>query len=211
MAKSRDIRRKPPNRRNGRAIAILGGAALLLLGLAGAYRMMLGPAPLPVIGGPFALVDTSGRPRTEASFQGRYMLIFFGYTGCTDICPKTLTEMSEALDTVDPDAARIQPLFITVDPQHDTASRLRAYTAAFSSHMIGLTGTLAQLEAVERRYHVVVEPEIEDGHGDIDHSAVVYLVDPAGRFMAPIPADADRAAMRSTLRHYVALPDSKPG
>ncbi len=187
--------------RAGLAIATVG--VVFLLACAGLYRAMLGPAPSATIGGPFTLADSEGRPRSEASFRGRYMLIFFGYTGCTDICPQTLTEMSEALDRFDPDARRVQPIFITVDPRHDTPDRLRQYTTAFSPHLIGLTGTTQQLDAIERRFHVVVQPDPAGGRDGLDHSAVIYLLGPGGNFLAPIPADANRMMMQSTLRRFV--------
>ena len=181
---------------------------LLLLACAGAYRSLLGPAPSSSVGGPFTLADSDGQPRSDRSFRGRYMLIFFGYTGCTDICPQTLTEMSEALGRLDPDAARIQPIFITVDPARDTPDRLRRYTGAFSPHLIGLTGTPGQLDSVERRFHVVVEPQTA-GRAEVDHTAVLYLLGPDGDFLAPIPADASRVAMQAALRRYVSPPTDR--
>ncbi len=205
QARRRDRRRQDATRRRrdraGLAIATLG--VVVLLACAGLYRVMLGPAPTSAIGGPFTLADSQGRPRSQASFRGRYMLIFFGYTGCTDVCPQTLTEMSEALDRFDPDAKRIQPIFITVDPEHDTPDRLRQYTTAFSPHLLGLTGTAAQLDTIERRFHVVVQPDPAGGKDGLDHSAVIYLLGPGGDFLAPIPADANRAVMQSTLHRFV--------
>lgn len=159
-----------------------------------------------MIGGPFTLVDSSGKPRSDDSFRGHYMLIFFGYTKCEDVCPKTLTEMSEALDQVDPNAKRIQPLFITVDPKRDTPARLREYTSAFSPNLIGLTGTAEQLGDVERRFHVVVEGASQGTKLDLDHSAVIYLLGPDGRFIAPLPATANRVALQAALNRYVPEP-----
>ena len=197
-------RRQDAARRRDRAgLATATAGVVFLLVCAGFYRAMLGPAPSPAIGGPFTLADSEGQPRSEASFRGRYMLIFFGYTGCTDVCPQTLTEMSEALDRFDPDATRVQPIFITVDPQHDTPDRLRQYTTAFSPHLLGLTGTTQQLDSIERRFHVVVQPDPAGGKDGLDHSAVIYLLGPSGNFLAPIPADASRTVMQSTLRRFV--------
>jgi len=196
-------RQATTRRRDRTALLVVTCAVLVLLACAGAYRALLGPAPASMIGGPFLLAGADGQPRGTSSFRGRYMLIFFGYTGCTDICPRTLTEMSEALDRVDPQAARIQPLFITVDPKHDTPDQLRRYTAGFSPHLLGLTGTADQLHAVQRTFHVVVQPDKTGNPTDLDHSAVLYLLGPAGNFIAPIPADADRSVMQAALLHYV--------
>ncbi len=209
MARREDRRREAIRRRDRRGLlAVVTGVGLLLAGATG-YRTLLGPGPSVAVGGPFTLVDSQGRTRSDNSFRGRYLLIFFGYTGCLDVCPQTLTEMSEALDRIDPDARRIQPLFITVDPKHDTLQRLHQYTRAFSPNLIGLTGTAAQLGEVERRFHVVVEPDGSGGKQDLDHSAVIYLLGPDGSFIAPIPADADRTALQVALRRY--LPPSAIG
>ncbi len=209
MARREDRRREAIRRRDRRGLlAVVTGVGLLLAGATG-YRALLGPGPSVAVGGPFTLVDSQGRTRSDNSFRGRYLLIFFGYTGCLDVCPQTLTEMSEALDRIDPDARRIQPLFITVDPKHDTLQRLHQYTRAFSPNLIGLTGTAAQLGEVERRFHVVVEPDGSGGKQDLDHSAVIYLLGPDGSFIAPIPADADRTALQVALRRY--LPPSAIG
>ena len=206
VSRRRHRRHDPTGRRDRRGLAVAVAGVLLLLGLASGYRVLLGPGPAGLTGGPFTLVDETGVPRSDASFRGRYMLVFFGYTHCADVCPQTLTEVSEALDRIDPRARRVQPIFITVDPARDTPQRLRAYVAGFSPTLIGLTGTAAQLGAVERQFHVVVEPDPAEGDGDLDHSAVIYLLDPEGRFVAPIPADAGRAVMQATLTRYVGAP-----
>lgn len=209
MARREDRRREAIRRRDRRGLLAVVAGAGLLLACATGYRTLLGPGPSVAVGGPFTLVDSQGHTRSDNSFRGRYLLIFFGYTGCADVCPQTLTEMSEALDRIDPDARRIQPLFITVDPEHDTPQRLKRYTQNFSPNLIGLTGTAEQLGAVERRFHVVVEPDNSGGTQDLDHSAVIYLLGPDGSFIAPIPADADRTALQVALRRY--LPASATG
>ena len=212
MARRRDDERRAAIRqrdRRGMAAAVIG--VLVLLACAAGYRSLLGPVPSVAVGGPFTLVDDQGRTRHADSFHGRYMLVFFGYTHCTDVCPQTLTEISEALDTVDPDAKRIQPLFVTIDPTHDTPARLRAYTAAFSPTLIGLTGTASQLGAVERQFHVVVEPDPSNGRDGFDHSALIYLLGPDGRFIAPLPAASDRTVLQAQLRRYVPMPAAGQG
>ena len=201
----RDQRAGMTVRRHRRGFLTTAAGTLLLLTAAAGMRALLAPeATAPAaIGGPFTLVDGNGRPRSDTSFRGRFMLVFFGYTNCTDLCPKTLTEMSEALGRVDPEARRVQPIFITVDPARDTPERVQRYVAAFSPTLIGLTGTADQLGAVERRFHVVVELDTEAGRAALDHSAVIFLLGPDGRFVAPIPADAGRGAMQATLNRYV--------
>lgn len=205
---ARDHRRRAnARRRDRRGLAVATGCIIGLLLCAGLARALLAPAASPSVGGAFSLADSGGATRSDTSFRGRYMLIFFGYTGCLDVCPRTLTEMSEALDTLDPAARRIQPIFITVDPAHDTPARLARYVTGFSPHLVGLTGTEGQLDSVERLFHVVVEPG-PGGRHDLDHSAVLYLLGPDGRFVAPIPADADRTAMQAALRRYVRDPET---
>ena len=204
MGGRRHERAAATRRRHRRGLLAAGAGTLLLLTAATGVRALLAPGTVvPVIGGPFTLVDGTGQPRSDTSFRGRFMLVFFGYTNCTDLCPQTLTEMSEALDRVDPEARRVQPIFITVDPAHDTPERVRRYVAAFSPTLIGLTGTADQLGAVERRFHIVVELDTEAGREALDHSAVIFLLGPDGRFLAPIPANAGWGAMQATLNRYV--------
>lgn len=204
MARRRDDeRRAAVRRRDRRGLVVAVAGVMVLLACAAAYRSLLRPVQSVSIGGPFTLVDDQGRTRSGDSFRGRYMLIFFGYMSCTDVCPQTLTEMSEALDRVDPLGRRIQPLFITIDPAHDTPGRLRTYTTAFSPNLIGLTGTAAQLGDVERRFHVVAEPDLSDERTGFDHTALIYLLGPDGRFIAPIPAQSSRLELQAALRRYV--------
>ncbi|MCQ8242356.1 SCO family protein [Rhizosaccharibacter radicis] len=147
----------------------LAAGLLGLLLVAGGIRTLLSSAlrdGSPVVGGPFHLRDSEGHALTDRSFRGRFMLVFFGYTDCTDICPQTLTEMTEALDRLDPEARRVQPIFITVDPRHDTPDRLRHYAGSFSPHLLALTGTPDAVQDAERRYHVAVQPVDQSLSGD---------------------------------------------
>ena len=191
--------RDPRRRRDRAGLAIATFGVIVLLLCAGFYRMMLGPGPGSTVGGPFMLADSEGHPVSDVTFRGRYMLIFFGYSSCNDICPQALTEISEALDRFDPGAKRIQPVFITLDPKRDTSERLQRYVAAFSPHLIGLTGTTDQLATVERLFHVTVEPN----EADLDHTAAIYLLGPDGKFLTTIPAQTNRSALQATLRQFV--------
>jgi len=153
--------------------------------------------PQATIGGPFQLVDAQNRRVTDLDFRGRYLLIYFGYTGCPDICPTTLASVAEALRLLGTRAAAVQPIFITIDPRHDTPRVIGAYAASFSPRLIGLTGTPAELEAAERAYHVTVEVTATG----INHSAVLYLMAPDGHFLAPLPADSSPAVIATDLTH----------
>ena len=151
------------------------------------------------IGGPFRLIDSHDRVVTSRDFKGRYLLVYFGYTNCPDVCPTTLQSVVQALRLLGARAAAIQPIFITVDPEHDTPSVVGSYLARLSPRLLGLTGTPPELEAVEKAYHVTVETTATG----IDHSAVLYLMAPDGRFLAPLPANGAAAVIASDLTHDV--------
>jgi len=137
------------------------------------------------LGGPFALTDQNGKRRTEADYRGKYMLIFFGYTFCPDVCPTTLAVMSAALDMMGSRADRIVPIFITVDPKRDKPEILKAYLDAFGPRWVGLTGAPEEIAAVAKEYRVFYR--VNAGEGDnytVDHSGVVYLMNPDGSYLA---------------------------
>ncbi|MEI9996045.1 MAG: SCO family protein [Rhizomicrobium sp.] len=154
------------------------------------------------VGGPFTLVDQDGRRRASASFAGRYMLIYFGYSYCPDVCPTTLSLMGDALSKVGPKAGRIVPIFITIDPERDTPRQLKTYMRAFGPQFVGLTGDLAAIRTVAAAYRVYFrkQPLAQGGYG-MDHSNVIYLMGPDGKFLAywddtAIGPDALAAALR---------------
>ena len=134
------------------------------------------------IGGPFSLLSTAGKATTEQDLLGHWSLIYFGYTYCPDACPTALTDMGEALQTLD--SKSIHAYFITVDPDRDTAPAMAEYLKSFDPRIVGLTGSPAQTGAAAATYHVFVEPQKQSGgDGLIDHSAYVYVMDPQGRFV----------------------------
>jgi protein SCO1/2 len=157
------------------------------------------------IGGPFKLVDDHGRPVTDATYQGRWMLVFFGYTDCPDECPLTLQKMATALGALGPLADRIAPLFITVDPARDTPHRLAGYLANFGSRIIGLTGDSEQIAAVAKAYRVYYSPGEHEQSGIdlVSHSTFLYLMNSSGKldtlFRPDITADQLAAALRARL------------
>jgi protein SCO1/2 len=195
---------RPPVRRGGtppgRLMAIVG-LILLLCASAGLFAVIRsesgGQDAQASVGGPFRLIDSENRTVTDRDFRGRYLLIYFGYTGCPDVCPTTLASVAQALRLLGARGAAVQPIFITVDPKHDTPSVMGRYVANVSPRLIGLTGTPAELQAAERAYHVTVEVTA----AGINHSAVLYLMAPDGQFLAPLPADSTPAVIATDLTH----------
>jgi protein SCO1/2 len=111
--------------------------------------------PAPTIGGPFQLIDAaSGRQVTDRDFRGKWLLVFFGYTRCPDVCPTTLSEVADTLAKLGPSAGVVQPLFITLDPKSDTQQVLADYTAAFDPRILALTGSPDRIAAAARVYGV---------------------------------------------------------
>ena len=146
------------------------------------------------VGGPFSLVDQTGNRVTDKDFRGRYMLVFFGYTNCPDICPSGLQVMSAALDKLGPRGADIVPILITLDPQHDTPQKLASYIKSFSPRLIALTGTDGDIAATAKAYRVFfqkVPDEQDPSHYSIDHSGLFYLMGKDGALLAPIPHTTD--------------------
>ena len=138
------------------------------------------------VGGPFHLVDQNGRAVTDADFKGRTLIVFFGFTHCPDICPTTLFEISEVLKRLGPDADQTAALFVSVDPERDTPEKLKDYLSSFHPRIFGLSGTPAEIEAVKRAYRVYAKKvPLAGGDYTMDHTAVIYLMDKQGRFVAP--------------------------
>ena len=158
------------------------------------------------VGGPFALVDTGGRTVTEATYRGRWMLVYFGYTFCPDVCPTELQTMANALDALGPDAAKIAPIFITIDPARDTPATLAGYVKLFDDRLIGLTGTDAQIAAVARAYRVYfARAERKDTTQYLmDHSSFLYLMGPDGNLRALYRPGTSVQELSSALRTRLA-------
>lgn len=191
------------SRRNALLLGLGGG--LLAVGMIGAGTLFwLGQGPDAVlgIGGPFNLVDGDGKPVTEKNFAGKYMLVYFGFTYCPDVCPTTLNQVADALDRLGPKADRVVPVFITVDPKRDTPIVVKEFAAAFSPRLIGLTGSAEQLGKAARAYRVYfAERRTGTGPNDytMDHSSILYLMGPNGAFVAPIRAEATGEQMAADL------------
>jgi protein SCO1/2 len=148
------------------------------------------------LGGPFSLTDQYGMRRTDMDFRGKYMLIFFGYTSCPDVCPTTLAVEAEALDKIGSRAGLVAPIFISVDPKRDTPDKLKSYLAAFDAkppaarpNFVGLTGSEEEIAKAAEAYRVYYRAHLDALHGNgadysIDHTGNVYLMSPEGKFVA---------------------------
>ena len=137
------------------------------------------------VGGPFILTVHTGERVSDEAFRGQFMLVAFGFTHCPDVCPAELQVMTAALESMGEGAERVQPLFITIDPERDTAAHLADYMAHFHPRLIGLTGTPEEIAAVADAYHVWYEKVQEGGGADyvMDHTSITYLMGPAGEFV----------------------------
>jgi protein SCO1 len=143
------------------------------------------------IGGEFSLTDQHGKNVKSSAFKGRYLLVFFGFTHCPDICPVTIATMSKTLELLGKKADQVVPIFITVDPERDTPAVMKNYLAPFDSRIIGLTGSKADIKKTADAYKIFfskkqLTPEGHGGHGDhytVDHSTIVYMIDPDGNYL----------------------------
>jgi len=160
------------------------------------------------IGGPFALTDQDGRAITDRAFQGRYRIMYFGYTFCPDVCPTDVAVIGSALKQVERDrpalGAKIVPIFVTVDPERDTPAALKSFVAAFHPRMIGLTGSPAAIDAVAKAYGVYhAEGDPSPGGGYlVNHSRQAYLMDPSGKPLALLPQDKGAAAVAEEIERW---------
>ena len=140
-----------------------------------------------LVGGPFTLIDHTGKRVTDQDFRGKFLLVFFGFTNCPDVCPTALQVMAAALDKLGPNAARITPVLISVDPAHDTPAVLATYVASFHPRLVGLTGSQAEIDAVAKAYRVYVkkvpDPKSTAGY-TMDHSSIIYVMGPDGSYRA---------------------------
>jgi protein SCO1/2 len=161
------------------------------------------------IGGPFTLTDQDGRTATDRDYAGRYRIMYFGFTHCPDVCPTDLAVLGQALrrfEKSDPArAARVTPIFVSVDPERDTPAVLKEYVAAFHPRLVALTGTPAQLAAMARRYgaYYAREPAAPGSGYNVNHSRLAELIGPKGEPIALLPYDKGAEAVAAELDRWV--------
>ena len=166
------------------------------------------------VGGPFELIDHTGKPRTERDFRGKLMLVYFGFTYCPDVCPTDLQAIGLALDKLGVEADSVQPLFITVDPERDTAAHLAEYVPMFHPRLIGLTGSpeaIRKAADAYKVYYAKVDPPKETakedgGYYTVDHTAYIYLMDREGNYLGFFPPGTSAERMVEIIRPRLAEP-----
>jgi cytochrome oxidase Cu insertion factor (SCO1/SenC/PrrC family) len=157
-----------------------------------------------LIGGPFALVDHTGKPRTDQDFRGKLLLIYFGYSYCPDVCPTDLQQIGLAVDGLGSAGAAVQPLFVTLDPERDTPAHLADYVPLFHPRLIGLTGSAEEIRRVAAAYKVYYA-KFPPGSPDyvIDHSSFIYLVDETGKYIGFFPPGTAADRMIEMIRLHL--------
>jgi cytochrome oxidase Cu insertion factor (SCO1/SenC/PrrC family) len=180
-------------------LVLAGGALVARLSALDPVRPTM---PGTRIGGPFSLVDQDGRTVTNESWPGQYRLVYFGFTYCPAICPTELQKMATALKALGPEGAKIQPLFVSVDPERDTSAVLKPYVALFHDRLVGLTGSRAQIDAMLKSWHVYAAKIHPPGATEytMDHSSFTYLTDPDGMLLALYKNTDTAQAMAEDIR-----------
>ncbi|QDE38810.1 SCO family protein [Luteibacter pinisoli] len=178
---------------------------LVFLGLLAA--MPDTPAATPDVGGPFHLVDQDGHAVSDRTYRGKPLLMYFGYTSCPDICPVDVAKVVQVARSVrEATGVDVTPVFVTIDPERDTAARMKAYVRAFGPDVVGLTGSADQIRQVTDAYHVYFNKVPANGSYLMDHSTVLYLVGPEGtlldHFGRKVPEQDVAARVAATLKAH---------
>ncbi len=184
--------------------------ALLLAACSGGGSAEAPPLQGAKLGGPFTLIDQSGRKVTEAAFDGKYRIVYFGFTYCPDVCPVDMQVIGQAMRQIeksDPKLARqLQPIFITVDPERDTPALLKEYVSSFHPRTIGLTGTPEQIADVAKKHGIFYQKAEEGAASEyqMDHSRIVLLFGRKGEPLAILPHDEGADAVAAEIRRWTA-------
>src|SRR5438876_12457596 len=186
-------------------LVILGAGVLLALAPRDAPRGAAGTLLASAIGGQFRLVDQNGKTVTDADLKGRWSLVYFGYTHCPDACPTALHDIAIALDQLGPKREAVRSVFITVDPERDTPEVLKDYVASFDAPILALSGSPEEIARAAKAYRVYYAKHPEPG-GDysMDHSSVIYVMDPEGRFTASFTHQSTPEEIAERLKKLLA-------
>jgi protein SCO1 len=182
------------------ALVLLAGG-LIVFSLREPAKGVAGSPLAAAIGGPFSLVDQNDKPFTDADLKGKWQLVFFGYTHCPDVCPTTLNDLSLALDQLGDAKSKVGIVLISVDPERDTPAVLKSYVESFGGPVEALTGSPQAVAQAAKDYKVYYakQPRTDGGY-DMDHSALIYIMDPQGRFTATFTPDDQPEKMAERLK-----------
>ena len=185
-------------------VLVIAAGVLLALALRETPRGAAGTALASAIGGQFQLIDQNGKPFSDANLKGKWHLIVFGYTHCPDACPTALNEMSLALDRLGTKRDEVGVVFITVDPERDTPDVMKSYVQSFDAPIVALTGSPEAVAQAAKAYRVFYAKHPRaDGDYDMDHSAVIYVMNPEGRFTATFTPDSSADAIVQRLQKLI--------
>jgi protein SCO1/2 len=184
------------------------GLMLIVAAAIAAYALLSSPQRLSgsgeaLVGGPFVMLNHKGQQVTEATFAGKPMLLFFGFTFCPDVCPAELQVMAAALDQLGPKGEDIQPLFVSIDPARDTPEVMAAYVSNFGERFIGLTGSPVQVDTMAKTYRVYYARQANKERPEdylMDHSSIIYLMGADGKFLKHFTYTADAAALAAGIK-----------
>jgi cytochrome oxidase Cu insertion factor (SCO1/SenC/PrrC family) len=165
-------------------------------------ELMSGKGP---VGAPFTLSDVNGARRSLADFRGQLVLLYFGFAYCPDVCPTDLMAMGNLVRSLGPDGDKLQPVFVTLDPERDKPEVLRAYVASFHPRFVALTGTEEEIRRVATSYKVYFDKVRVGSNGYvIEHAAYVFLLDREGRFVTLFPPGTPAERMAVMVREQLA-------
>ena len=166
--------------------------------------LMSGKAP---VGGPFTLTDQHGKRVSLADFRGNIVMLYFGYTFCPDVCPADLYAIAETIRLLGEDSARVQPVFVTLDPERDTPARMVPYVASFNPRFVALSGSEQEIREVATLYKVFFEKVRPPGAGYylIDHTAFTYVIDARGNYAGFFPPGSSGERMAALVRDLLAV------
>ena len=186
------------------ALVIAAAAAVLTLVIVHRPANAKPIAGIPGVSAEFSLTTSDGRTVSDRTYRGKWLLVYFGFTVCPEVCPTVLLSIGGALDALGPKGRDVQPLFITIDPARDTQAVMAAYMTSFDPRIVGLVGTQVEIDAVSRNYRsYVAMRNLGRGEVAIDHSSYIYVVDPQGKVATILTGDLPGHSLADALRDLI--------